>query len=81
VTAASGRKPVAARAWGLGFGFGFVKRYARMRVGLPAPVSAAAPPGIVVRTPNPDDEAELRAIHAVQQNAVYETDIYQRVLR
>lgn len=54
-------------------GFGFVKRYARMRVGLPAPVTAPPPPGVTIRTPDPSDEAGLRTLHAIQQSAFADT--------
>jgi mycothiol synthase len=60
-------------------GFTFVKRYARMRVGLPAPVTAEPPPGVTIRTPDPDDEAELRALHAIQQSAFADTPDFNEV--
>ncbi len=48
-----------------------------MRVALPAPVRAGPPSGIVIRPPDPDDEVELRAIHAIQQSAFADTpDFY-----
>jgi ribosomal protein S18 acetylase RimI-like enzyme len=59
-------------------GFGFVKRYARMRRELgadePAPV---APPRVVVRPVRPDDEAEMRSFHEVLDVAFQDIPDYQ----
>lgn len=59
-------------------GFRFVKRYARMRRELrgdePAPL---IPTGVVVRPVRSEDDAELRAFHAVLDHAFRDTPDYQ----
>jgi ribosomal protein S18 acetylase RimI-like enzyme len=54
-------------------GFTFLKRYARMRVTLPAPMPSAGPAGTTIRPIDHEDEAELRAVYRVQQSAFADT--------
>lgn len=59
-------------------GFGFVKRYARMRRELRGDERRpAAPAGILVRPVRSEDEAELRAFHEVFDVAFRDTPDYQ----
>ena len=51
-------------------GFGFVKRYARMRVELPAPVAAEPPAGVTIRLFEKDDRP---VFHAILQEAFADT--------
>lgn len=60
-------------------GFGFVKRYARMRRpldGLPVD-PPAPPPGVRLRLVDPTDEADLREFHRILDTAFRDTPDYQ----
>jgi mycothiol synthase len=54
-------------------GFGFTRRYARMRVDLPAPIPAVVPPGVTIRAFRPDDAAERLTFHGILQEAFADT--------
>lgn len=57
-------------------GFVFLKQFARMQMSLDgvSPVAPEPPAGITVRPVRPDDEAELRAFHAVIEEAFADSD-------
>ncbi|MFF5079744.1 GNAT family N-acetyltransferase [Actinoplanes sp. NPDC000266] len=57
-------------------GFTFLKQNARMQMSLDGvPHTAPAPPeGVTVRTVRPDDDADMRAVHSVIQQAFLDSD-------
>jgi GNAT superfamily N-acetyltransferase len=57
-------------------GFRLAKRYARMRVELPAPVRVAVPPGVVIRLFRHDDAAERSTFHRILHEAFSDTPDY-----
>ena len=59
-----------------GAGFTFLKQFARMSLSLAgvAPVAPEPPAGITIRPVRPDDEAEMRAFHAVIEDAFKDSD-------
>jgi ribosomal protein S18 acetylase RimI-like enzyme len=54
-------------------GFTFAKRYARMRVELPAPVSAVLPAGVAIRPFRHEDDDERLTFHRILQEAFADT--------
>lgn len=54
-------------------GFGFVKRYARMRAALPAPVALPPPSGVMIRLFAHDDARERLTFHRILQEAFADT--------
>jgi ribosomal protein S18 acetylase RimI-like enzyme len=54
-------------------GFQFVKRYARMRVELPAPVEPVLPTGVTIRPFRHDDPAERQTWHDILMSAFADT--------
>jgi ribosomal protein S18 acetylase RimI-like enzyme len=54
-------------------GFQFTKRYARMRVDLPAPVEPVSPPGVTIRQFHHDDDAERLTWHRILMEAFADT--------
>jgi ribosomal protein S18 acetylase RimI-like enzyme len=57
-------------------GFVFSRQHARMRISLDgvSPIPPAPPAGVTVRAVRPDDEDDLRAFHAVIEEAFRDTD-------
>jgi mycothiol synthase len=59
-------------------GFRFAKRYARMRVELPAPVEPVVPAGVTIRPFRHDDEAERLTWHRILMAAFADTPDFIR---
>jgi mycothiol synthase len=57
-------------------GFGFLKQHARMQIALDGvPAEPPAPPaGVTIRPVRPGDEADMRAFHAVIEQAFLDSD-------
>ncbi|WP_250027770.1 GNAT family N-acetyltransferase [Paractinoplanes maris] len=57
-------------------GFAFLKQHARMQIPLAGvtPVASEPPVGVTLRTVRPGDEADLRAFHAVIEQAFLDSD-------
>ncbi|WP_250003158.1 GNAT family N-acetyltransferase [Actinoplanes sp. M2I2] len=58
------------------YGFTFLKQHARMRISLAgvAPTAPEPPAGVTIRTVRPGDEADMRAFHAVVEQAFLDSD-------
>jgi mycothiol synthase len=90
--AATGRESLTARAGAIpterhwidvltGAGFAFVKRYARMRRTLAGvdPTPPPPPPGVTIRPIGRYDDADLRLMHRIIQEAFADTPDHQRI--
>ncbi|WP_127498112.1 GNAT family N-acetyltransferase [Actinoplanes solisilvae] len=57
-------------------GFAFLKQHARMQLALDdvSPVLPSLPDGVTLRTVRPDDEDDMRAFHAVVEQAFLDSD-------